>query len=74
VVCGEGALGERLKGFGIHLKLLRNVGFSFGKWRKGMEKEICTWYLAYDFNGRWLKDLSFLCCVDVLLTVEGKIV
>jgi len=42
VVCGEGGLGERLRGFGIHSRLLGDVGFSFGEWRKGMEKEICT--------------------------------
>ncbi len=31
-------------------------------------------YFVCDFNGRWLKDLSFLSCIDVLLSVEGKIV
>jgi hypothetical protein len=32
-------------------------------------------YLLCDFNGRWLKDSSFLCCICILLeNVEGKIV
>jgi hypothetical protein len=31
-------------------------------------------YFVCDFNERWLKDSSFLCCVDVLLSVEGKII
>ncbi len=31
-------------------------------------------YFVCDFNGRWLKDLSLLCCIDVLLSVEGRIV
>jgi hypothetical protein len=31
-------------------------------------------YFVCDFNGRWLKDLSFLCYIDVLLSVEGKVV
>jgi hypothetical protein len=41
VVCGEGGLGERLRGFGIHSRLLGNVRFSLGEWKRGMEKEIC---------------------------------
>ncbi len=31
-------------------------------------------YFVCDFNGRWLKDLSFLYCFDVLLNVEGCVV
>jgi hypothetical protein len=31
-------------------------------------------YFVCDFNGRWLKDSSFLSCVHVLLSVKGKIV
>jgi len=30
-------------------------------------------YLLCDFNRRWLKDLSILCCIVVVLSVEGKI-
>jgi hypothetical protein len=37
------------------------------KWRRSM-------YFACDFNGSWLKDSNFLCCVDVLLSVEGRVV
>jgi hypothetical protein len=38
---------------------------------EGMEKEVCT---LCDFNERWLKDLNFLYCFDVLLNVEGNVV
>jgi hypothetical protein len=31
-------------------------------------------YLVCDFNGRWLKDSSFLCCILILLKVEGKVI
>jgi hypothetical protein len=32
-------------------------------------------YFVCDFNGRWLKDSSFLCCVFILLeNVEGRII
>jgi hypothetical protein len=42
VVCGEGGLRKRLGGFGIHLRLLGIVRFSFGEWKRGLEKKICT--------------------------------
>jgi hypothetical protein len=51
---------------------LGDVELSLGKWKRGMEKEVCT--LLCDFNGRWLKHLSFLCYINVLLNVEGIIV
>jgi hypothetical protein len=52
---------------------------TFGRWRT------LTWsveernrkrsmYFVCDFNGRRLKDLSLLCCIDVLLSVEGGVV
>jgi hypothetical protein len=32
-------------------------------------------YLVCDLNGKWLKDLSFLCCISIILeSVEGRIV
>jgi hypothetical protein len=40
-------------------------------WMKGMQEEV---YFVCDFNGKWLKDLSFLYCFDVLLSVEGSVV
>jgi hypothetical protein len=51
----------------------------FGTWK------ILTWsveekngernvYFVCDFNGRWLKDSAFVCCMDVILSVEGRIV
>ncbi len=72
MLCGEAGLGKRLGGFGIHLRLLGDVELSFGEWKKGMEKEVCI--LCVIFNGKWLKDSSFLCCIDVLLSVEGRVV
>jgi hypothetical protein len=51
----------------------------FGRWKT------LTWsveemngernvYFVCDYNGRWLKDSTFVCCIDVTLSVEGKIV
>jgi hypothetical protein len=31
-------------------------------------------YLVCDFNGRWLKDSIFLCCIVILLNVKGRVV
>ncbi len=31
-------------------------------------------YFVCDFHGRWLKDLNFLCCIEVLLSVESRVV
>jgi hypothetical protein len=31
-------------------------------------------YIVCDFNERWLKDLNFIYCFDVLLSVEGRVV
>jgi hypothetical protein len=31
-------------------------------------------YLGCDFNERWLKDSSFLCCTVILLSVEGRVI
>jgi hypothetical protein len=31
-----------LGGYGIHSRLLGDVKLSFRKWRRGMEKEVCT--------------------------------
>jgi hypothetical protein len=72
VICGEGGLREGLGGFGINSRLLGDVELSLGKWKKGMEKEVCI--LLCDFNGRWLKDSSFLCSINILLSVKGRIV
>jgi hypothetical protein len=69
-VCGVWRRGIE-EGGGKRLKI-------FGKWktftwsveeRNGKKK--CT---LCDYNGRWLKDLNFLCCIDVLLNVENKVV
>ncbi len=31
-------------------------------------------YLVCNFNGRWLKDSSLLCCIIILLREEGRVV
>jgi hypothetical protein len=31
-------------------------------------------YFVCDFNGTWLKDSNFLCCIDVLLSVKSIVV
>ncbi len=31
-------------------------------------------YLVCEFNGKWLKDLNFLCYIVIILKVEGRIV
>jgi len=30
-------------------------------------------YFVRDSNGRWLKDSTFLCCINVILNVESRI-
>jgi hypothetical protein len=36
--------------------------------------EMCMYFVC-DFNGKWLKDSSILCCISILLkSVEGRIV
>ncbi len=30
-------------------------------------------YFVHDYNGRWLKDSTFLCCIHVILNVEGRV-
>jgi hypothetical protein len=37
-----------------------------------MEKDVCTF--VCDFNGRWLKKLSLLWGIIILLGEEGKVV
>jgi hypothetical protein len=31
-------------------------------------------YLVCDFNGRWMRDLTLLSCIAILLRVENKVV
>jgi hypothetical protein len=38
----------------------------------GKNGKICT-YLVCDFNRRWLKDLSLLCCIVIVLSVDDKV-
>ncbi len=41
--------------------------------RNERNKERCMYFVCY-FNGRWLKDSCFLCCLVILLSVEGRII
>ncbi len=40
----------------------------------GGENEKRNTYFVCDFNRIWLKDSSFLCYIDVLLSVEDRVV
>ncbi len=42
---------RRVGVFGIHLKLLGNVELSFGEWQRGMEKEVCIFYVILMEDG-----------------------
>ncbi len=46
-----------------------------GMWGKGIRGSGggCM-YCVCDFNGRWLKDLSLLCCMAIILSEEGRII
>jgi hypothetical protein len=44
---------------------------------KDLESEVrdgkkCMYFVC-DFNGRWLKDTSFLCCIVIILSVGSRI-
>ncbi len=41
--------------------------------REGRNGERCMYFVC-DFNGRCLKDLNFLCCIGILLKVEGRVI
>ncbi len=45
---------------------------SHGEGCKEWKKNVCTF--VCDFNGGWLKDSSFLWCIAILLSEEGKVV
>ncbi len=71
LVCGTWGRGIE-EGGGDSLKI-------FGGWRRltlSVEKKNGerNMYFVCDFNGRWLKDSSFIYCFDVLLNVEGIVV
>jgi hypothetical protein len=60
--------GGRMKGFTREL-FLRYGEFSFKDGRNG---ERCMYFVC-DFNGRWLKALSFLCCIAIISSVGGRV-
>jgi len=73
-LCGMWGRGTRRKVGGIWDSFK-----TFGRcrifiWRVEERNGERNMYFVCDFNGRWLKDSSFLCCVHVLLSVKGKIV
>jgi len=57
--------GNRLKNFGRWRTFACNV-----EERNGER----SMYFVCDCNERWLKDSSFLCCIDNLLGVESRII
>jgi hypothetical protein len=56
---------------GISLKIREGYGKLLFE-RKERNEERCT-YLVSDFNGIWLKYLSHLCCIIIVLNMEGKV-
>ncbi len=46
--------------------IIRNMESEARKWKKCM-------YFVCDCNGRWLKYLSFLSCIVIVLSVRGKV-
>ncbi len=38
----------------------------------GRNEKRCVYFVC-DFNGRWLKDSSLLCCIIIILSVGGKV-
>jgi len=63
-----GGLGEAFEIFGMgHWKCRTLIK------REERNRKKCMYFVC-DFNGRWLKDLSFLCCIDILLKVESRVV
>jgi hypothetical protein len=38
----------------------------------GRNGEKCMYFVC-DFNGRWLKDLSLLCCIAIISSVGGRV-
>jgi len=57
----------------------RNKLKIFGRWKtltwnveeRNGERNV---YFVCVYNGRWLKDSPFVCSIDVILSVEGKVV
>jgi hypothetical protein len=43
-------------------------------WGVKERNEKINMYFTCDLNGRWLKESNFICCIDVLLIVEGRVV
>jgi hypothetical protein len=75
VVCKEEGL-EKVEEDGEIHSILWGVGqLECGTFieRNERNKEICMYFVGY-FNGRWLKDSSFLCCLVILLSVKGRII
>jgi hypothetical protein len=62
VVCEK----ERLKEVGEEEGFIRDLESEVRNGEKNM-------YFVCDFNGRWLKDLSFLCCFVIILNVGGRV-
>jgi hypothetical protein len=64
------------RGWGNSINILGSG--TIWEYRTLMERDVrngkkCMHFVC-DFNGRWLKDSSLLCCMAILLSEEGKIV
>ncbi len=73
LVCGM--LGSGIKEVGEDEGISLEICVGYGKLlfeREERNEERCM-YLVGDFNGIWLKYLSHLCCIIIVLSVEGKV-
>jgi hypothetical protein len=75
VVCGKEGLKEVGQDSKRHSRFLE-----WGHWecktlidKEGRNKQKCMYFVC-DFNEKWLKNLSFLCCIVILLRVESRVV
>ncbi len=68
---GKGNRGSR-GGQGDALEICVGYGKFFYFEDDGRNGERCT-YLVCDFNGRWLKDSNYLCCIVIVLNVESRV-
>jgi hypothetical protein len=72
VVCGKGGLEEVGEDEGDMRELFSGGIKNFPLESDGRNGERCM-HFGCDFNGKGLKDSSFLCCIVIVISVEGRI-
>jgi hypothetical protein len=66
-------MGKRDRGRRRRRRFIRG-GWKILTWSVGKRNGEKNMYFVCDFNGRWLKDSSFIYCFDDILNVEGRII